>query len=244
MNASIIMATFNGAKYVQQQIESILPYMDASDELIISDDGSTDGTIDIVKKIASRDSRIIFLDGPHKGIIKNFEFLLSKTSKDIIMFCDQDDIWDPEKINKIKTFFAENKHTHVVLHNMHIATNEEIENNTYKKEIFKKNNKKHGFFRNLIFSVYWGCCMAITKEMKDYLLPFSKYVNMHDQWIGLIGEFYHCSSFMQEPLIIHRIHGKNTTHKRPYLIRIKYRLVSFLAFFDKIKSSKKWKFAL
>ncbi len=244
MNASIIMATFNGAKYVQQQIESILPYMDSSDELIISDDGSKDGTIEIIKKITKKDNRVLFFDGPHKGIIKNFEFLLSKSSKDIIMFCDQDDVWLPNKINKIKHFFSANQSVHVLLHDMYIATNDDINNNTYKKRHFENHYKKQGFIRNLIYSAYYGCCMAITKEMKNFLLPFSKYVNMHDQWIGLVGEFYNCSYFMQEPLIIHRIHDKNTSHKRPYLTRIKYRLVSFLAFLDKIKTKKKWKFTV
>ena len=66
------MATYNGAKYIRQQIDSILPYMEENDEMVISDDGSKDETIEIIKEYTTKDKRVVYFDGPHQGVVKNF----------------------------------------------------------------------------------------------------------------------------------------------------------------------------
>jgi len=104
------MATYNGAKYIKEQIDSILPQLKENDELIISDDGSIDETIEIIKGF--KDSRIKLFHNnkcktkkSHIAVAKNFENALMKVSEDIIFLSDQDDIWMPNKISKTLSYF-------------------------------------------------------------------------------------------------------------------------------------------
>ena len=98
---SVCMATYNGEKYIEKQLDSILKNLTNEDELIISDDGSTDNTIDILNKYAKKYKQIVLLEGPRKGVIKNFEYALKYAKKDIIFLSDQDDEWEQDKVEKV-----------------------------------------------------------------------------------------------------------------------------------------------
>ena len=101
MSISIAMATYNGEKYIKDQLDSILVQLGKDDEIIISDDKSTDQTTEIIKKYIKEDSRIKLLEGPQKGFVKNFENALLNCSNEIIFLCDQDDIWLENKKEKV-----------------------------------------------------------------------------------------------------------------------------------------------
>lgn len=234
MNISIIMASYNGENYIKEQLESIIPYMEMDDELIISDDGSTDKTHDIIYEYAQKDRRIKVIDGPHKGVIKNFENALNYTTKEIIAFADQDDIWLPNKLSAIRDHF-QNNNDELILHDMFLASDEEIKNNIKGIRSFDIRKRKHGVFYNWLYSGYFGCCMAFTDKFKRNIIPFSEFTNMYDQWIGLIAEHRHSAFFMNEALIIHRIHGTNMSQKQKFLDRIRTRLNSYKAYKDTIK---------
>lgn len=91
------MATYNGAVYIKEQLESILSQISPEDEIVISDDGSTDATLDVIKSIGSPCIRIV--QGPRmKSPSKNFEHALAQAKGDIIFLCDQDDVWQPNKV--------------------------------------------------------------------------------------------------------------------------------------------------
>lgn len=235
MDISVIMATYNGNRFIKEQIDSIVPYMGENDEFIISDDGSSDGTFDIISEYAKRDSRISVVHGPCKGVIHNFESLLAKASKDIIMFSDQDDIWSPKKLPIIRALYEDNKDLKLVVHSMFICTNEQIEKE-FKGETYDVTKKKHGVLRNLLFSCYYGCCMSLSKELRDKVLPFPKSVNAYDQYVGLWAE--HCYRgkilFIEDKLHTRRIHGKNMTQRQPYIKRILFRFNLFHSFVEKI----------
>ena len=95
---SVCMATFNGEKYIKEQIESILSQISLSDELVISDDKSTDNTLDIIRDF--NDPRIkLYIHEKDHGFVRNFENALTKSNGDIIFLSDQDDIWMPDKVN-------------------------------------------------------------------------------------------------------------------------------------------------
>lgn len=208
------MATFNGAKYIERQLDSIIPYMLAGDELIISDDGSNDETIKVIMSYQQKYSNIRLVAGPRQGVVRNFESLLERATGDIIMFADQDDIWMPEKLSKIRTAFESDPNLNLVLHDMLITSNEQIDNNEKGTSSFAIRQRKHGVLYNLIYNGYYGCCMAFSKEFRDEIVPFSRKTNMYDQWIGLIAEHDKKSLFIDEPLIIHRVHGKNMSQKQ------------------------------
>lgn len=239
MTISIVMATYNGEKYISQQMESILPFLEKDDEIVISDDGSTDSTLEIINRYMEKSDKVKLIHGPGKGVVKNFENALQNSKKEILLFADQDDIWLPKKIPIMRKIFEKNENIGIVLHDMYEASDREILENMYKtNRSFLKRKRKHGVLYNLIYSGYVGCCMGISEEVKNYILPFSKYTNMHDQWIGLIGEYYRISEFVNQPLIIHRLHGSNVTRRQTMLKRIVIRIQSLIAFIDIISARK------
>lgn len=237
MDISVIMATYNGEKYIKEQLDSILPYMNENDELVISDDGSTDGTLDIINTYRKSDNRILLVNGPHKGVIKNFENAMMLANKDIIMFADQDDIWMPEKLPIVREHFK-NSRDEVLLHDMYMADDDEIAAGKTGISSFSVRKRRHGVLYNWLYSGYYGCCMAFTKKFKNCVIPFSKHTNMYDQLIGLVAEHNKCVTFIEKPLIIHRVHGHNMSQDQTFSSRIKVRIESYLAYFDTIRNRK------
>lgn len=201
---SIVMASYNGESFIRQQIQSIISQMSADDELIISDDGSTDQTVAIIKSFL--DQRIKTLVGPHNGVIKNFEFALQHTNGDIIILADQDDIWLDSRILNIRNYF-----------------NNTIENAVYisrytaidaDEKIISIQTPKFdaGLIKNIIRNRYIGSMMAFSSSLKNQILPFPRYIAMHDQWIGLVNEMLNGElAVSNEPEVLYRRHGQNLT---------------------------------
>jgi rhamnosyltransferase len=97
----ILLATYNGEKYVREQIESILHQTYTNFNLLISDDVSKDSTVSILKEYEQKDSRVkVFVQEKNLGYIRNFEFLLKQVTSNYYMLSDQDDFWLPEKVEK------------------------------------------------------------------------------------------------------------------------------------------------
>ena len=210
------MATFNGEKYLKPQLDSIIQQIDDGDEIIICDDGSTDGTIDIIQEYKKKDSRIRLVCNAHKGFVLNFEDAINKCKNDIIFLSDQDDIWHADKVDHIKSIFQQSNKM-LVLHN---AIN--FYDGKHQELLIQK--KRRGVLINIVKSNYWGCCMAFKKELNKYILPFPCGLVTHDQWIGLIAESRKEVQFLDEVLITRRIHGNNVTRNLPLGKKISFRI--------------------
>lgn len=219
---SIAMATYNGEKYINEQIESILKNMNPDDELIISDDGSTDKTIDIIKKYQKKDKRIKLFKGPSKGVKQNFANAIKNTKGKYIFLADQDDIWEKNKIETIDKLFKNNNYM-VITHNA-LIVDEKL--SPYNKTFFEFRNSKKGMIKNLYKNSYIGCCMAFRRDLIDKILPIPNNIEMHDQWIGFLGEEYGESFFVNECLIKYRRHSNNASEMKhhPVLKMIKNRI--------------------
>ncbi len=220
-NISVAMATFNGEKYIKEQLDSILVQLNKNDEVIISDDGSTDNTVSIINSY--NDSRIKLINGTHNGIKKNFENAINNCNGKYIFLSDQDDIWEPNKINKVLETF--NKyHCSCVIHDCVVfnSDNNEIIYNSF----FSFRKSKKGIIKNIIKNSYIGCCMAINSNIKDKILPIPNDIYMHDQWIGLICEKNNGSIFINDKLIRYRRHNNTVTNLKhnSILKMIKYRI--------------------
>ena len=215
LSVSVAIASYNGEKYIEEQIMSILAQLDEDDELIISDDGSKDSTIAIVERIRQFDQRVKRIEGPKKGIFKNFENALLNCSNDIIFLSDQDDIWIGSKINTVLSAF--DKSTSIVLHRAY-----RMYDNQVTDQIMV--NYKKGLVKNLLKSSYWGCCMAVRRSYINKYLPYGIAGIAHDQLVGLLGESDKVVRYIEQPLIYHRYHENNQTRRRPIIERIAFRV--------------------
>lgn len=201
---SVCMASYNGGLYIKDQLESILCQLESDDEIIISDDGSTDNTIDVINSFC--DNRIkLFLSSFH-NLNMNFEFSLKQATGDFIFLSDQDDIWLPNKVNimlsALKEYDLVSSDCYVVNSKLDVISNS-LYNST-------KRNKK-GFWNNFIKCNYIGCCMAFKKSILDKAIPFPKGLICHDVWIGLVAEAFGNPTFIDEQLIYYRRHQANAS---------------------------------
>jgi glycosyltransferase involved in cell wall biosynthesis len=206
MKISVCIATYNGEKYIQEQLESILMQLDEKDEVIISDDSSSDNTIEIIRSFD--DARIeVFINTKGQGYTRNFENALEKATGDIIFLSDQDDIWVEEKVAKMQEYLQD--YDFVVSDNM--IVDEAL--NIIEESHFSLFHTKQGFIRNLLLPRYVGACMAFRKEVLQKCLPFPKNFKLtaHDYWISLIAELYFSVYKINEPLILYRRHGSNAS---------------------------------
>jgi len=203
---SVCLATFNGEKFIKDQIHSILDQLDENDELIISDDGSTDRTLEIISSIKDRRIKIYYNNS--RCYTKNFENALNHANGDFIFLSDQDDIWMDNKVRITMQYLEKYdfvmSNAKIVDENLRVIT--ESRNNLL--------NVKNGFIKNFIKSYYLGCCMAFNKKVLDVSLPFPNNHSLcfHDSWISLISELYFKTYVCDESLILYRRHTQNISH--------------------------------
>jgi len=211
------MATYNGQKYIRQQLGSILGQIGESDEIIISDDSSSDRTVEIIKTFDDKRIRL-FENNRFKSPAYNFENALEKATGDIIFLSDQDDIWME---NKVKIMFGLLQQYELVVSDCIIINENE---DVLQESFFKTRGSKKGRLNNLIKNSYMGCCMAFNRRILEIALPFPQNLAMHDMWIGMIGELYGTTYFCDQKLIKYRRHensASSTCGTSPYTTRDK-----------------------
>lgn len=200
---SVCMAVKNGSQFILDQVQSILPQLTGEDELVISDDHSTDDTVQLIESIG--DKRIKLLKNPKLGLIENFENALNACRGTFIFLADQDDVWKPDKIERMKKFLT--------VHDLVVCDCEIVDEHLQSSQdsFFQLNRSRSGLFRNLIRNSYMGCCMAFHRKVLSKALPFPSGLRVHDGWIGLIGEMYFTKIFIPDKLVYHRKHTGNAS---------------------------------
>lgn len=207
MSISVVLAAYNGEKYIREQLDSIVCQLQSEDELIISLDPSSDHTEDIICEYMEIYKNIILVDGPGLGVIKNFENGLQHVKNEYIFLCDQDDVWLDTKVKDVLSCFQEN--VTLVLHDAYMSDEDlQIEHDSF----FEFRGVSVGKFKNIIKNSYIGCCMAFKRELLDHILPFPKDIPMHDQYIGLVSECIGKNVLLKKPLIYYRRHGENVSN--------------------------------
>lgn len=201
---SVCIAAYNGEKYLSQQLDSILIQLEEQDEVIVSDDGSSDGTLALINEYMERDSRIRLIEGPRSGVIANFERAIEESRGAFIFLADQDDVWLPDKVSETLAFFELHPELDVIISDL-IIVDEELQ--TLAPSYFEFRNVKSGFFANVLRNSYIGAGMCFRERLKAQILPIPKNVPMHDMWIGLLGK----TSFLPKQLTYYRRHGENVS---------------------------------
>ena len=181
----ILLATYNGEKYLKQQIDSILSQTYSNFRLIISDDCSTDGTRKILKEYKEKDKRItVYFQEKNLGYVKNFEFLLGKVENEIYALSDQDDVWLPEKIEKsIEKMQIED--SDLVFGDLEIVDeNLKTINKSFNDymHLTRKIKKCNDYNKLYLYNCVTGCTILAKKKFLDKILPIphnTKHV-LHD----------------------------------------------------------------
>ncbi len=226
MNISVCLASFNGEKFIYEQIQSILIQLGDNDELIICDDGSNDNTVKIINEF--KDSRICLYENQnHFNPIFNFESAIKYAKNDIIVLSDQDDIWVHNRVEIIYEYFKNKINSNYNLLVMD-AKGVDSKGNTLYPSMLDYLNASRGIIKNLKKNCYIGCCLAFSKDVKNLILPFPRNIPMHDVWIGIICDLYGNVFFDKRISLIYRRHGENFTRKKYSISRsITWRIMLF-----------------
>lgn len=216
----ILMATYNGEKYIAEQIESIIKQSYTKWHLYIQDDCSTDATISIALGYQKKYPEKITVteNTQNSGSAKNnFFAMLNIAKSDYIMFCDQDDVWLPDKIKIThrRMLLAEQKFgkKHPVLVHTDVALVDE-KLNVIAESLFKKEkwhfNKKITFWNSLIGNVVMGCTTEINKALLDKVKYNNlKNIPMHDWWLGMCARYFGTEEVVKIPTMLYRQHNAN-----------------------------------
>ena len=242
---SVCMATYNGERYIKEQIQSILPQLQPTDELIVSDDESTDSTLEIIESF--HDKRIKIYHSTAHHFKWNFYNALIHAKGDYIFLSDQDDVWLPNKVNRCVEVL---QNYDLVVHDCKIV-DENLQ--TVYPSFFTLYHSGSGLIKNVIRSNYYGCCMAFRRRVFEDAIPFPKTDEIfHDIWLGLVAETIGKVYFLHEPLISYRRHTNTKTHLytslfskhgRPYYKKIlsRFTLLCAVLYFKIYNFIHSWK---
>lgn len=208
----ILLATYKpNITYLKEQIESILNQTHKNIKLYISDDYSNEQeVIETLETYAKKDDRIeLYVQEKNLGYIKNFEFLLTKSTAKYVAFCDQDDIWYPNKIEKSLNTLIEKNVDLIYCNSKHINENDEIINLNY----FKHKNMPLVKGKNNILTISrylgLGCSQIFTSEVRQKMLPYKESVMAHDWLASFIASEGKGVDYIEEPLFSYRLHTSN-----------------------------------
>lgn len=231
---SILVATYNGEKYLRKQLDSILNQTYQNLEIIVQDDGSTDSTLEILKEYADKDPRVSASKNKHNlGIIQNFYDLIDKSSGDYIAISDQDDIWELNKIEVLLKHIGDQ--SLIYTDSLLIDANDQSRGMTLLEKLGHK--PKSGRLLTDLFThnTISGHACIFRSDLKEGILKFRNMSRnkgfMYDQVIGTIASFNQGIAYYAKPLTLHRIHDSNNhntfkqTEKRSHLKKKKRRKI-------------------
>ena len=227
----ILMATYNGEKYIESQILSIIAQSHKDWHLIIHDDGSKDNTVVKIKNLARIDNRIKLIEDNVKtgGAANNFKYLLNFSGADIIMFCDQDDVWLEDKISvMLAEFVKHDQNVPVVLYSRAYLYKSSVHNIFGMQPLVDITCLQDFLFLN---AGPLGCTIMTNAKTIEIARGFSGNIAMHDHLISLIGVVFGKVFFINDRLLLYRQHQANVTGNQQGSLRGK-----LLSFFKKGKT--------
>lgn len=221
---SVALASFNGQRFIEAQITSILEQLGSEDELVVADNGSTDGTLDYLTKLAQKDARVsLFLNDKIPGVLANFEYALNRCRGDLIFLSDQDDLWLPNRIAIISDAFAHNPRLILVQSDASLI---DEQGRQLEPSFYALRDSGPGTFKNYWRNTYQGCTLAFRRTLLDTALPFPARLPMHDMWLGILAEWLGEVKFIPDRLTLYRRHVDNKSGLKPRETRqvIRWRL--------------------
>jgi glycosyltransferase involved in cell wall biosynthesis len=218
ISVSVALATFNGEKYLQQQLDSLAAQSELPAELVVGDDGSTDRTVEILEDFATRAPFPVRIErnATNLGYEENFLRIASRCHSDWIAFCDQDDFWLESKLAKVAHILNQHADVSLLVHDM-IACDDQLRPRASRANglwVSRKVGPLQGGYR-----VHAGCSMVFSRRLLDIgnwtkrpSFPGTKTKWSHDAWIGILGYAVATRYLCHVPLVLYRRHGDALTN--------------------------------
>ena len=226
MKIAILLSTYNGSDYLESFLCSLTQQNFQDFDVIARDDGSRDGSWDILQSFAKQSQNSTILDKSFNlGVKKSFFRLMNEASEksyDYIMFADQDDVWHADKVEKtyLKMQDLESrygKNMPILVHSDLIVVDEKL--NSIASSFWKYQHidpAKDSLNRLLLHNVVTGCTMMMNQALVEKVKMIPDEAIMHDWWIAMVASSFGKIAYINEPLMFYRQHGKNDTGAKKY----------------------------
>ncbi|ODS78956.1 MAG: family 2 glycosyl transferase [Cytophagaceae bacterium SCN 52-12] len=215
---SVAMCTYNGAKYLAEQLESIARQSRQVDELVVCDDKSTDGTVGVLQEFAAKAPFPvkIHINEANLGSTRNFDQCMGLCRGEILILCDQDDIWAYDRVQRQVDYLAAHPEHEAVFSDAYLIDDKGERQNHMLWDNFGFNRERQvkwqsGKAKDLLFEGYivTGATMAVRKRALGFLSPFPVHLGpyIHDAWIALVLSLNDQIGFITDPLLSYRVHA-------------------------------------
>lgn len=204
------MAAYNGIRYLDVQLGSIVRTLGPADELVVIDDGSTDGTWERLCEAAAQDPRIrVHRNEANAGVRATFERALRLARHDVVFLADQDDAWEPAKRDAVVRAFLDDPHCVLVVTDAVVVDGDDRV--LLPSFMASRGGFAGGFLDTLYCNRYLGCAMAVRRRLLDAALPIPRLAPMHDMWLGVTASRVGRVRYLPSPLLRYRRHDANAT---------------------------------
>lgn len=228
----IVMATYNGMKYVEDQIESILSNTYTDWRLYIYDDGSKDQTVSILKRYEEKypEKIQVTINQENLGVTFNFLEGIKQCENEYIMLCDQDDVWKQDKIEKTLNKMIQAEKNHDKGHPIIVYTDAAIVDEELHMihPSFHKNSRldvsKVDLPHLLMENKLIGCTIMLNKGIRNLLTKLPRSPRVHDWWLGLLATTFGKIYYLEEPTLLYRQHRDNVIGNERFISYVKGRI--------------------
>lgn len=222
----IMMATYNGGKFIEEQLASLRSQSYTNWRLWVRDDGSNDGTVEIIRRFSAQEERVRLLepDGIRKGAGGSFSSLLARFSLEsgYLMFCDQDDVWLPNKIEitlaKMQEMEARfGMEMPLLVHTDLAVADSEL--NILAPSFWHYQGLSanvNGLHRLLVQNNVTGCTVMVNQSLATLADPAPSQAIMHDWWLAMVAAAFGKVGYVSQPTMLYRQHGANDIGANKY----------------------------
>jgi glycosyltransferase involved in cell wall biosynthesis len=221
VQVDILLSTYNGERYLSAQIDSLLHQTYSNWKLIIRDDLSSDNTMSLINHYRTRyPDRLFVLDNQSvkKGVVGSFECLLGASTARYVAFCDQDDVWDPDKlllqVSKIRELELGNGNSMPILvHTDLVVVDDQMRviSESFWEYQHLSPDRMDSLSRLLVQNCVTGCTVLLNRPLIQLVLPFRDGIIMHDWWVALIAASEGVICAIKAPTVRYRQHDSNDT---------------------------------
>jgi glycosyltransferase involved in cell wall biosynthesis len=217
-HVSVCLATYNGARHIEDQLRSILEQLTATDEVVLVDDASTDDTVARVRALG--DARVRIVEQPqNRGYVRTFEYALREARGELLLLSDQDDVWTAGRVAAMVAALVD---VDVVATNLATLDGPESIRGPYGQRDWRLRAGSSGrHARNIVSTLagnrpYYGCAMGVRREALTAVLPFPPLLTeSHDLWIALYGNVARSIRHLELRSVRRRFHDENASPDRP-----------------------------